>query len=244
MTHNGDAMIAEAKTLISERLQEYITKNLDGASDGQSAKHFKVGRTTISRWLRKEALPSKDLFEMLTKKLRFTEAEKQKIRTAIARISSIRSLKGHKTRVGDARPAPKETDAQKSVSERLKDVEQRLLAVEEAISDGGGSQERDEEPQENQKPRFALNAKNFIKVFSRRWSEEEVNDTCLLIEELRKRINVIARHPSDSVRQETLAKLGRELDELWHSYQIARSVIPMEAVKILDLESHTGRLDR
>ncbi len=83
--------------------------------------------------------------------------------------------------------------------------------------------------------RFVLTRESF-KQFHGRLTREELRDTKALIEELRRRLGLIAQIKSENARDEYARTLAVELDELFLAYELIKEVIPTGACqRIIEL---------
>lgn len=81
--------------------------------------------------------------------------------------------------------------------------------------------------------RFVLTAARFRKLRGH-ISAQEIRDTQLLIEELRRRLALVAQIEDEDVRREFTQQLGNELDQLFNAIELVSSVVPTEAAKRLE----------
>ena len=77
--------------------------------------------------------------------------------------------------------------------------------------------------------RFVLTQRNF-KKFKGVVTKQEVEDTKLLIQELRRRLNLVAQNENEDVRALCFHELSIELNELLLSAQLVQEVVPTKAV--------------
>ncbi len=245
MTKNVD-IIEEAKALFSKRLQEYIERHGHKVKD--VFKSLNIGEWCVRRWNNKESLPSKKKFAVLAKHLKLSEQEEQFIGKAIARLGSLKGLRSGATRRGEQTDNATFPSKLKDIEERMKIVEARVLKIEELI---GVALKKDIVPRDASNKlmgdsastqwdvngmRFILTKDNFKTIDTGPWTDKEIQDTCLLIEELRRRLSLLAQNSSADFKDKSLYGLSKELTELWRSYQIAQSVVPTEAAKLIDIE--------
>jgi hypothetical protein len=81
--------------------------------------------------------------------------------------------------------------------------------------------------------RFILTAQSF-RSLEGKVTKEEIKDTILLAEELRRRLNVIAQIRSEDIRCLCFKKLAAELDELFLSYKLIKEVCPTGAAREIE----------
>ncbi len=81
--------------------------------------------------------------------------------------------------------------------------------------------------------RFVLTAKNF-RHLKGVVTKEEMQDTKLLIEELRRRFTLLAQIEDEDIRAKCHVALGTELDELFLAYRVFKEVIPTAALSEID----------
>jgi hypothetical protein len=81
--------------------------------------------------------------------------------------------------------------------------------------------------------RFVLTQRNF-KRLKGVVTKQEVADTKLLIEELRRRLNLVAQNSDEEVRALCYRELGQELEALLNAAEIVQEVIPTAAVARLE----------
>lgn len=245
MTKNVD-IIEEAKALFSKHLQKYIGRDEQKASD--VFKSLNIGGWCIRRWKNKESLPSKKKFAVLGKHLKLPEQEEQFIGKAIARLGSLRALRSGATRRGEQTNKAIFPSKPKDIEERIIALESKVLKIEKLL---GASVKQDSVPRDASSKlmsdsadtrwdvngmRFILTEKNFQTLDTGPWTEKEIQDTCLLAEELRRRLTLLAQNSSSDIKDDCLNRFSKELTELWRSYQVAQSVVPTEAAKLIDIE--------
>lgn len=245
MIKNVD-IIEEAKTLFSKRLQEYIEKYGQRARD--VFKSLNIGEWCIRRWKNKESLPSKKKFASLTNHLVFSNNEKQLISKAIARSGSLKSLQAGATRKGKRIHTFASSPRPEKFEERITVLESKVSKIQELIV---SSLVKDIVPRDASNKlmsdsastqwdvngmRFILTKDNFKTIDTGPWTDKEIQDTCLLIEELRRRLTLLAQNSSANLKDECLHRFSKELTELWRAYQVAQSVVPTEAAKLIDIE--------
>ena len=82
--------------------------------------------------------------------------------------------------------------------------------------------------------RFVLRHNNFRRLKGI-VTKEEIGDTKLLIEELRRRFNLLAEIDDEDIRGACHKALGDELDELFLAYRLIKAVVPTAAVQEIEL---------
>jgi hypothetical protein len=237
-------IIDEAKDIIAKKLHSHIREK-HGSYDTFStlARFLHIGTTSMYRWRDKISLPTKSALEKLQKVIQFTDAEIMLINKAIARKSSLGGLTSWKNRSANRKEKTEKPDAPKP------DVEERLRRIEEKVFDkSSASLPRDKAKKYLAKiytddwnvsgMRFVLTRENFKTLDTGPWSREEIDDTLKLIVELRRRLVLLAQNPAAEIREDHIARLGMEIDELHRAFVIASSVIPMQAAEIVSLERH------
>src|SRR3989338_3722275 len=244
---DGIDIIEEAKTVFLKRLQEYIEKHGQEVA-GEHFKRLNIGGWCVRRWKNKESLPSKKKFASMAKHLAFSGNEEQLINKAIARSGSLKSLRAGATRKGERTHTFASSPRPEKFEERMKALESKVLKIEELI---GVALKKDIVPRNAANKlmgdsvdtrwdangmRFILTIENFQTLNTGTWTEKEIQDTCLLVEELRRRLTLLAQNSSADIKDDCLNKLSKELTELWRSYQVAQSVVPTEAAKLIDIE--------
>lgn len=250
MTEKEEAVIREGREALIRSLESFRAKNKI-RSEAQLAEKLGVAKSRMGAWLRGGELPKERTFDKkLVPLLRLSAADLNLIRKAFAVREAVAFKRQCETKRRGT-PVPMKTMTPKApvVSETpLRDVLARLAQLEETVSRLSVLDRQTEEsyaklmasrddPRWNvQGMRFVLNARNFTLLPGSPWTEREVEDTGKLAAELRRRLVILAQLKNNFVREEVLEHLGRELDELWNTFQIARSVVPMQAVNVIDLE--------
>lgn len=81
--------------------------------------------------------------------------------------------------------------------------------------------------------RFVLTRKNFRQLKGT-LTKEEAEDTKLLIEELRRRFNLMTQIESEQIRAMLHKALGSQLDELFLAYRLLKEVVPTAALSEIE----------
>lgn len=81
--------------------------------------------------------------------------------------------------------------------------------------------------------RFVLTKRNFRRIKGV-VTKEEIGDTKLLIEELRRRLNLLTQNDDEEIRAKCYQALGRELDELFLVCRLIQEVVPTAAAEEID----------
>lgn len=241
----SEAMIDQAKELISRRMQELRTKSR--LSWEALAKHVGATRPTLYGWVKKKSLPSEKNIAGLAQVLSLNKRELALLRKASERSRSLQRFRMVQSR--KKREATTEDhlsgcsdDPFVQLTKRVERLEKevfsrssglRLISRDQADGYVAGLQGED---WDYRGMRFVLTSKNFKVIDSSAWSEKEIQDTQKLVEELRRRLVVLAQIPYEDVRHHHIRRLAAELDELWRAYQSARSALPIEVVKMIDQE--------
>lgn len=232
-------LILEAKRICAHRLNSYIESHKTSCGTRpQWAKHFAVGKNTINSWLFERELITCKMADKLQKFVHFTDAELQIIAKANAAQNSLKEFGGI-AKKSQEKIRPKTPNG---LEERVGALEKKVFESEtppktlpEKCVKDIMSGKTAEKPTAGSM-RFIITKKNFMVIDSGEWSEKEISDTKKLIEELRRRLNLLAQHPNETIRIEHLQMLGKELDELFRSYQQARCIIPFQILDIIDRE--------
>lgn len=211
MTQPSD-IIEQAKDLVAKKLQGLMAekkKTINGIS-----KLLDMSFSTVSRWALGKAMVSNDLFKKLQRHITFNDEEVRLIAKAISGTGSLRSVQSNLTRKKSAFHAQTGIagKAAKACISGTKEIGSTKFGI-----------------------RFILTKESF-QLINSAWSKEEFQDTKKLIEELRRRLLLIAQHPEEKMRLEYIEELGRELDELWRAYQTARCIVPIDILDIIDRE--------
>ena len=81
--------------------------------------------------------------------------------------------------------------------------------------------------------RFVLTERNFKRLHGV-VTKQEIADTRLLIQELRRRLTLVTQNDDEQVRALCFSELGTELNELLLAAQLAQEVVPTKAVAQLE----------
>lgn len=239
-------IVTEAKKLIAEKLDAYAENHKNEIKKPeQLAMCFDASIPTLRRWRKLIALPTKEMAENLHTVLGFTKAEYELIQKAIARQGSLKTLAGFETRnrVHGKKSTLPQYRAPKDIDERLRRIEEKVFG-EKPQSPPSTREAKKYLPHTLADDwnvsgmRFVLTKENFKTLDTGPWSEAEIDDTIKLITELRRRLVLLAQNPSSDIREHHIKRLGKEVDELYRSFAIVSSVVPIQAAEIVDLERH------
>ncbi|KKQ57337.1 MAG: hypothetical protein US74_C0005G0007 [Parcubacteria group bacterium GW2011_GWA2_38_13] len=239
-------IVLEAKKLIAEKLYAYAEKHKNEIKKPeQLAMCFDASMPTLRRWKKQIALPTKEMAEKLHAILGFTKAEHELIQKAIARQGSLKTLAGFETRnrAHGKKSVMPQHKAPKDIDERLRRIEEKVFGGKLPIPPSTGEAKKYlpgtlADDWNVSGTRFVLTKENFKTLDTGPWSVAEIDDTIKLIAELRRRLVLLAQNPSSDIREHHLKQLGKEIDELYRSFAIASSVVPIQAAEIVSLERH------
>ncbi len=236
------------KAQLEEALAIIVTEKVKEAGGVcKFERKFGINRSTIQHFIKKESLPSSQTLEILTKVMSIPDEVLALLR--IYAKESDRKARHSRTKKTSPSTVQSNKKAVPSRSDQVsaENLKPAYLSVDDSVV--------------SQVSQFAMKAIDWLKVIgilpvvensearvrflltSRSFrqiegnlSEAELEDTCKLIEELRRRWAIIVEL-SDEKRELAVRTLTHEVNALYLTMRAAREKLPMAAVEMLERQA-------
>lgn len=226
--HGVEQTIKAASTLLRARLKAYHHQHQLKSLDELAAR-IGVSVDAIYNW-RRGGLPKLDILAKIRRPLEFTDDEVKLLERGLVLKRKL-SSRGRKMAEGqDDTPVQPEGPAA--------DLRTELAALKESVAQFERrlqSRGADDHWTENGMA-FVLTPRNWVPVNGSSWKPSHTQETKELIQELRRRLILIAQMTQEGVRDKLKEpeQLGQELNELWQAFTIVDSVVPLQCARTIE----------